>query len=154
MRSRRRARRAPEAGMADYERALTIGVAADAVFAFLADAANVAEYVGPISFVESIAVGQEWRGDVRIVLFVRLREGLSLDEPLVEGIRGVIRSNATPRHVPAKIIQVPDLPRTLNGKLVELAVRDVVHGRSVTNADALSNPESLEHFRNLEALRS
>jgi acetoacetyl-CoA synthetase len=104
--------------------------------------------------IESIAIGQEWQGDVRIVLFVRLREGLSLDEPLVDRIRGVIRSNTTPRHVPAKIVEVPDLPRTMNGKLVELAVRDIVNGKPVRNTDALANPQALEHFRNLEALQS
>jgi len=104
--------------------------------------------------VESIAIGQEWRGDVRIVLFVRLRDGLALDDRLAEKIRVAIRGNATARHVPAKIVQVPDLPRTMNGKLVELAVRDVVHGRMVRNADALANPESLEHFRDLQVLRS
>jgi acetoacetyl-CoA synthetase len=102
---------------------------------------------------ESVAIAQEWHGDVRIVLFVRLREGLLLDDALSERIRARIRNNATPRHVPAKVIQVPDLPRTMNGKLVELAVRDAVHGKPVRNTDALANPEALAFFRNLAALK-
>src|SRR5262249_35024759 len=92
---------------------------------------------------ESIAIAQEWQGDVRIVLFVRLREGLTLDEALRDRIRRTIRANTTPRHVPAKIVQAPDLPRTINGKLVELAVRDAVHGRPLKNADALANPQAV-----------
>lgn len=101
---------------------------------------------------ESIAIAQQWQGDVRIVLFVRLRPGLTLDEPLAEKIRQAIRGNTTPRHVPAKIIQAPELPRTLSGKLVELAVREAVHGRPVKNADALANPQALDFFRNLPEL--
>ncbi|HEX2493957.1 MAG TPA: acetoacetate--CoA ligase [Steroidobacter sp.] len=103
---------------------------------------------------ESTAIAQQWQGDVRIVLFVRLREGLTLDEALREKIRTTIRSNATARHVPAKIIQAPDLPRTVNGKLVELAVRDVVHGNPVKNVGALANPQALEFFKNLPELNS
>ena len=103
---------------------------------------------------ESIAIAQQWRGDVRIVLFVRLRDGVVLDEPLKDKIRVAIRRNTTPRHVPAKIVQTPDLPRTINGKLVELAVRDVVHGRAVKNADALANPQALEFFRDLPELKT
>jgi acetoacetyl-CoA synthetase len=102
---------------------------------------------------ESVAIAQEWHDDVRIVLFVRLREGLVLDEALREKIRRTIRANTTPRHVPAKIVQAPDLPRTLNGKLVELAVRDAVHGRVPKNTDALANPQTLEFFRNIAELR-
>ena len=98
--------------------------------------------------VESLAIGQDWGGDQRIVLFVRLREGLSLDEDLAAKIRQVIRANTTPRHVPAKILQVHDIPRTLSGKIVELAVRHVVHGRPVKNTDALANPAALDEFRN------
>lgn len=104
--------------------------------------------------VESVAIGQEHDGDVRIVLFVRLRDGVTLDEPLREKICREIRENTSPRHVPAKIIQAPDLPRTLNGKLVELAVRDVVHGRTPKNLSALANPEALTFFRNLPELKS
>ncbi len=102
--------------------------------------------------VESLVVGQEWQGDVRIVLFVRLREGLTLDESLRERIRQRIREEASPHHVPRKILQVADIPRTVSGKITELAVREVIHGRPVDNAEALANPASLELFRGLEEL--
>ncbi|KHA70591.1 acetoacetyl-CoA synthetase [Pseudomonas chlororaphis] len=97
---------------------------------------------------DSVAIGQQWQDDVRVVLFVKLREGLELDEALVQRIRQVIRANTTPRHVPAKIVAVTDIPRTISGKIVELAVREVVHGRPVKNTDALANPEALAQFRN------
>ncbi|MGH8738418.1 MAG: acetoacetate--CoA ligase [Burkholderiales bacterium] len=97
---------------------------------------------------ESIVIGQDWAGDVRVVLFVKLREGESLDENLINSIKKRIRDNATPRHVPDKVLQVADIPRTRSGKIVELAVREVVHGRAVKNLEALANPEALEHFRN------
>ncbi len=107
---------------------------------------------------ESLVVGQEWPpaqpSDVRVVLFVRLREGLVLDDALVEKIRQRIRSNATPRHVPAKIVQVDDIPRTKSGKIVELAVRNVVHGWPVKNLEALANPEALACFRERPELAS
>lgn len=103
---------------------------------------------------ESIAIGQDWQGDVRVVLFVRLREGLQLDETLRERIRQTIRSNTTPRHVPAKILAIADIPRTISGKIVELAVRNVIHGRPVKNTDALANPQALELYRDLEELRT
>jgi acetoacetyl-CoA synthetase len=103
---------------------------------------------------ESIAIAQQWQGDVRIVLFVRLREGMTLDERLRDKIRVAIRGNTTPRHVPARIVQAPDLPRTINGKLVELAVRDVVHGRPVKNLDALANPQALDYFKDLSELQA
>jgi acetoacetyl-CoA synthetase len=102
---------------------------------------------------ESVCVGQEWEGDVRIVLFVKLREGLVLDEALRERIRRRIRENTTPRHVPAKIIQVADIPRTMSGKITELAVRDVIHGRPVKNTEALANPQALDLFRDLPDLK-
>lgn len=102
---------------------------------------------------ESVAIGQQWQGDVRVVLFVRLRDGLQLDEPLRQRIRQVIRQYTTARHVPAVIAQVSDIPRTLSGKLVELAVRNVVHGLPVKNTDALANPEALEQFRDRTELR-
>jgi len=102
--------------------------------------------------VESLVIGQTWPpgeiGDVRVVLFVKLREGRELDEALIAKIKARIRENTTPRHVPAKILQVPDIPRTKSNKIVELAVRNVVHGRPVKNVEALANPEALEHFRN------
>ena len=104
--------------------------------------------------VESLAVGQQWENDVRIVLFVRLRDGLVLDEALSERIRREIRTHATPRHVPARVVQVPDIPRTKSGKIVELAVRNVVHGLPVKNVEALANPEALAHFASRPELQS
>jgi len=103
---------------------------------------------------EALAVGQDWNGDVRIVLFVRLRGAAQLDEPLKREIRNTVRTHTTPRHVPAKIIAVPDFPRTLSGKLTELAVRNVIHGLPVKNLDALANPGALEYFRELTDLKS
>ncbi|MDX1382794.1 MAG: acetoacetate--CoA ligase, partial [Thermoanaerobaculia bacterium] len=103
---------------------------------------------------EALVIGQEWEGDVRIVLFVVLREGLELDDELRGRIRSEIRSHASPRHVPARILQVADIPRTRSGKITELAVRDVIHGREVPNREALANPEALEGFRDREELRS
>ena len=96
---------------------------------------------------ESIVIGQNWEGDVRVVLFVKLAEGQRLDEDLVTRIKKTIREGASPRHVPARILAVPDIPRTRSGKIVELAVRDVVHGRAIKNQEALANPEALEHYR-------
>lgn len=103
---------------------------------------------------ESLCIGQDWQGDVRVVLFVRLREGVTLDEALTTRIKRQIRENCTPRHVPAKVIQVEDIPRTLSGKITELAVRDVVHGRTVKNTEALANPQSLDLYKDLEALQT
>jgi acetoacetyl-CoA synthetase len=96
--------------------------------------------------IESVAIGQDWDGDERIVLFVRLAEGETLTPPLVEKIRRHLRENASPRHVPARVVQVQDIPRTKSGKIVELAVRDVVHGRPVRNMEALANPAALDQF--------
>ena len=96
---------------------------------------------------ESIAVGQDWDNDVRVILFVRLREGRTLDDELRNRIKKQIRDNTTPRHVPAKILEVSDIPRTISGKIVELAVREVIHGRPVKNTDALANPQALTQFR-------
>jgi acetoacetyl-CoA synthetase len=93
---------------------------------------------------EALAIGQQWQGDLRIVLFVRLREGVALDDALRARIREAVRRGASPRHVPAVIAQVADLPRTRSGKLAELAVADLVHGRPVRNREALANPEALE----------
>jgi acetoacetyl-CoA synthetase len=103
--------------------------------------------------VESLVIAQEWDRDVRVVLFVRLREGLELDEALIKRIKQRIRTNTTPRHVPAKVVQVADIPRTKSGKIVELAVRNVVHGLPVKNREALANPEALELFRDLPDLQ-
>ncbi len=104
--------------------------------------------------VEALVIGQEWQNDVRLVLFVRLRDGVELDEALALRIRAEVRRQATPRHVPARILQVPDIPRTKSGKIVELAVRETVHGRPVKNIEALANPEALEHFRDRPELQS
>jgi acetoacetyl-CoA synthetase len=108
--------------------------------------------------VESLVIGQDWPpgevGDVRVILFVKLAEGLRLDDRLVERIRAHIRANTTPRHVPAKVLQVTDIPRTKSNKIVELAVRDVVHGLPVKNAEALANPEALEQYRDRPELKA
>jgi acetoacetyl-CoA synthetase len=96
---------------------------------------------------ESVVVGQDRDGDTRIVLFVRLAAGATLDDALRDRIRHAIRQNASPHHVPQVICQVPDIPLTVSGKIAEMAVRDVLHGRPVKNVDALANPESLSHFR-------
>jgi len=103
---------------------------------------------------ESLVIGQDWNRDVRVVLFVKLREGLALDDALIEKIKNQIRVNTTSRHVPAKVLQVADIPRTKNGKIVELAVRNVVHGQPVKNAEALANPEALQHYANRTELQS
>jgi acetoacetyl-CoA synthetase len=104
--------------------------------------------------VESLVVGQTWGDDVRIVLFVRLRPGIELTEALQDRIRKRIRQNCSPHHVPKKILPVTDIPRTLSGKIVELAVREVIHGRPVRNVDALANPQALELYKDLAALQS
>ncbi len=104
--------------------------------------------------VESIAIGQNWENDVRIVLFVILKDGVDLDDALVARIRSTIRENTTPRHVPEKVISVAEIPRTKSGKIVELAVRSVVHGEEVKNTEALANPEALKYFSGLDELES
>jgi acetoacetyl-CoA synthetase len=104
--------------------------------------------------VEALAVAQEWQDDERIVLFVRLVPGATLDQALIQRIKEQIRQNCTPRHVPTKIIAVADIPRTMNGKIAELAVREQIHGRPVKNVDALANPEALALYRDLPELRS
>jgi acetoacetyl-CoA synthetase len=103
---------------------------------------------------ESIAVGQHWDGDERVILFVRLREGATLDDALRDRIRKRIRENTTPRHVPAKIIAIADIPRTISGKITEIAVRDTINGLPVKNTDALANPQALELYRGLTELAS
>ena len=104
--------------------------------------------------IESLVIGQRWDGDTRIVLFVRLRDDLELDENLVSKIKSVIRNNASPRHVPAKIIQVADIPRTKNGKITEVAVRKIVHGETIDNIEALDNPQALDLYRDLPELQT
>ncbi|MFC3318886.1 acetoacetate--CoA ligase [Rhizobium rosettiformans] len=104
--------------------------------------------------VEALCIGQDWEDDVRVILFVRLAPGITLTEELDKKIKTRIRTGASPRHVPAKVIQVEDIPRTKSGKIVELAVREVVHGRPVKNKEALANPEALALFADLPQLRS
>ncbi len=101
---------------------------------------------------DALVVGQRWNGDVRIVLFVVLPQGQQLDAVLTDKIKTAIRTHCTPRHVPAKVLQVPDIPRTLNGKKVEIAVTRIIHGEAVHNRDALANPEALDAFRDLPQL--
>lgn len=103
--------------------------------------------------VESIVIGQDWEGDVRVILFVKLEGGHELDDALVARIKRLIRDNASPRHVPAKVLQVSDIPRTKSGKIVELAVRNIVHGQPVKNLEALANPEALAAFADRYELR-
>lgn len=104
--------------------------------------------------IESIAIGQEWERDVRIVLFVRMKDGVKLDDALTDQIKKRIRAGASPRHVPAKVVAVADIPRTRSGKITEIAVREIVHGRAVKNTEALANPEALELYKNIPALMS
>ena len=119
---------------------------------------GTAEIYGQVEQLESveeaIAVTQDWEGDARILLFVKLRDGNNLNETLSKQIKSKIRSNLTPRHVPEKILVVSDIPRTKSGKITELAVRDVIHGRTVRNTEALANPRALDNFRDLPELRS
>ena len=102
--------------------------------------------------VEALVVGQNWDNDVRVTLFVRLAEGVTFDDDLADAIKQRVRSGATPRHVPRHIIAVPDIPRTRSGKITELAVRDIIHGRAVKNTEALANAEALDFFRDLPQL--
>jgi acetoacetyl-CoA synthetase len=102
---------------------------------------------------ESLVIGQDWDNDVRVVLFVHLRDGATLDAALIDRIKRQVRDNTTPRHVPAKIVAITDIPRTRSGKIVELAVRNVVHGQPVRNVESLGNPEALEQFRNRPELQ-
>src|SRR5690606_18816208 len=104
--------------------------------------------------VESLAIGQRWQGDERVVLFVRLRDTIALTDELRDKIKKTIRANTTPRHVPAKIVAVTDIPRTISGKIVELAVQKTVHGEAVKNTDALVNPQALEQYRNIPELQT
>ena len=106
------------------------------------------------AILESIVIGQEWKNDVRVVLFVKMREGRELTDDLIKEIKLVIRRECTPRHVPAKILEVGDIPRTKSGKIVEISVRDIVHGREIKNKESLANPDALEFFKNREELLS
>ena len=101
----------------------------------------------------SLVVGQDWENDVRVILFVKMAEGQALTDELVAKIKKAIRENTSPRHVPAKIIEIDDIPYTLNMKKVELAVRNVIHGKPVTNRDALANPNCLTEYEGLKELQ-
>ncbi len=101
---------------------------------------------------EALVIGQQWDNDTRIILFVILRPGFDLDDDLIARIKNKIRTGASPRHLPAKVLQVTDIPRTVNGKITELAVTDIIHGREVKNREALANPDALELFRDMPAL--
>ena len=103
--------------------------------------------------IEAICVSQEWEKDIRIILFIKMVQGKKLDDELVNRIKNKIKNNASPRHVPAKIISVKDIPRTISGKITELAVREIIHNRPVKNKEALANPEVLSYFKDLEELR-
>jgi acetoacetyl-CoA synthetase len=103
---------------------------------------------------ESIVIGQSWDNDIRVVLFVVLREHLTLDSFLIKKIKDQVRDTCTLRHVPSKVLQVKDIPRTKSGKITELAVRNVVHGRSVKNMEALANPEALEFYKDRNELKT
>jgi acetoacetyl-CoA synthetase len=102
---------------------------------------------------DSLVVGQTWKGDVRVILFVKMAEGYDLTDDLKKAIKTTLRQNASPRHVPAKIIETPAIPYTLNMKKVELAVKKVIEGKPVLNKDALSNPDSLDFYENLKELK-
>ena len=106
------------------------------------------------SVMESLVIGQSWQSDTRVVLFVRLRDGLTLNESLQTEIKRTIRANTTPRHVPEKILQVPDIPRTKSGKIVELAVRNIIHQETIKNIEALANPEALAYFKDRTELKT
>ena len=113
--------------------------------------AEIYRQVEPMDeILEGLAVGYLQADDAQIVLFVRLAEGAELNQELVDRIKERIRAGASPRHVPARIISIPDLPRTISGKISELAVRNILHGEEVDNREALANPESLDFFRNIE----
>ena len=96
---------------------------------------------------ESIVIGQTWENDIRIILFVKLKEGINLQETLIDTIKETIKYHCTVRHVPSKILQVNDIPRTKSGKIVEIPVRDIIHGKEVKNMEALANPEALDFFK-------
>jgi acetoacetyl-CoA synthetase len=116
-----------------------------------ADIYRVVEQINGIE--DSLVVGQDWKDDIRIILFVKMSKGFELTDDLRIRINKILREEASPRHVPAKIIAVPDIPYTLNMKKVELAVRRIIHGQEVPNKDALRNPEALDHYANLNELR-
>ena len=100
--------------------------------------------------IESLVIGQKWKNDTRLILFVVLRENIQLSGEIIKMIKDQLRTGASPRHVPSIVIQTPEIPKTKSGKIVELAVRDLVNGKEIKNASALANPESLDFYRNLK----
>ena len=102
---------------------------------------------------DSLVVGQQWNGDERVILFVKLKNNHTLEEQLTNKIKNLIKLNCSPRHIPAKILETPDIPYTINGKKVEIAVKKIIHGKDVSNRNALSNPESLDYYKNLKELK-
>jgi acetoacetyl-CoA synthetase len=139
----------PRGGMIIYGRSDTV-LNLSGVRIGTAEIYRQVEQIGEV--LEALVIGQEWENDIRVVLFVRLRDSVQLDDGLVTRIKQKIRENTTPRHAPAKVIQVADIPRTKSGKSVELAVRDVVHGRPIKNISSLANPEALDLYRGLSEL--
>ena len=111
---------------------------------------NVVEEFAEIQ--ESIVIGQTWENDIRIILFIVLNEGYSLTEDVKKKIKKAIKSKASPRHVPSKIISISEIPKTKNGKLVELAVKQIIEGETIKNLEALANPGSLKQFKNIKEL--
>jgi len=103
---------------------------------------------------DSLVIGQEWQGDERVILFVKLVDGYKLNEKLIEKIKKSVKSNCSPRHVPSKILETPDIPYTINGKKVEIAVKNIINGKNVSNRDALANPESLDFYKGIPELNS
>ena len=103
---------------------------------------------------EGLVIGQTWKGDTRVVLFVRLNKNSTLTEELMNKIKTKIKTGASPKHVPAKIISVNDIPRTKSGKIAELAVRDLIHNKAINNITALANPECLEEYKNIKELNA
>ncbi|MEE8478826.1 MAG: acetoacetate--CoA ligase, partial [Candidatus Neomarinimicrobiota bacterium] len=101
---------------------------------------------------DSLVIGQEWQGDERVILFVKLNDEYELDEKLIAKINNTIKSNCSPRHVPSKILETPDIPYTINGKKVEIDVKKIINGKDINNSDALANPESLDFYKNLTEL--
>ena len=101
---------------------------------------------------DSLVIGQEWDGDERIILFIKLNEGFNCNNELIDQIKSTIKNNCSPRHVPSKILETPDIPYTLNGKKVEIAVKKIIHGMDVSNSDALANPKSLNFYKEITEL--
>ena len=103
---------------------------------------------------DSLVIGQQWNGDERVILFIKMKNGIELNINLKDKIKRLIRTNCSPRHVPAIILETPDIPYTINGKKVEIAVKKIIHGKGISNREALANPESLDYYKNLKGLEN